>query len=86
MQDGLVQRVVTFLAGALAGGLAVWALNDGAAADRYAIAAAGRTIAVLDTRTGQVQTFERSGEAGILTYRGVDSRRLHLARRERAEP
>ena len=65
----------------LISGLAVaWATSKGADRSRYTVAAAGDVIAVLDTNTGQLQTFAKPPDAKYFSFIGADSRRAALER------
>lgn len=65
----------------LISGLAVaWATTKGADRSRYAVASAGDVVTVLDTNTGQLQTFAKTPDAKYFTFVGADSRRAALER------
>jgi hypothetical protein len=86
MRAALIQGAATLLAGlAVASGL-VRGASALARLDRFAIASADGVIAVLDTRTGLVQTFERPGTGRAFAFVGADSRNLALKREAEAQP
>ena len=65
----------------LISGLALtWAISRDTDRSRYVLASSGDVVAVLDTLTGQVQTFGKAGDAKYFTYVGADSRRAALER------
>jgi hypothetical protein len=69
---------------AIAAGI-VWAAGNVALRLRYTAVAVGDTVAVVDERTGSVQTFERSKQPpNQFAYVGTDSRALARDRAEAA--
>jgi hypothetical protein len=65
----------------LIGSVAItWALLKNADRSRYTAAPAGDVIAVLDTHTGQLQTFQKGPDVKHFIYVGADSRRSALER------
>jgi hypothetical protein len=61
----------------------IWAAGSLALRMRYMAVAVGELVAVVDERTGSVQTFERSKQPPYhFTYLGTDGR---IMARERAE-
>jgi hypothetical protein len=65
----------------LISGLAVaWALSKDTDRSRYTLASAGDVVAVLDTLTGQLQTFAKAPDGKYFAFVGADSRRAALER------
>ena len=83
MRDTLFGGLSMILAGiAIAVGI-VWAVGNAANSSRYSAVAVGDLVAVVDERTGSVQTFERSKQPPYgFSYLATDSR---AASRERAD-
>jgi hypothetical protein len=57
-----------------------WALTRDPDRSRYMAAPVGDVITVLDTLTGQLQTFVKTPDANHFVYVGADSRRAAMER------
>ena len=64
----------------IAGVVIGWALIKNADRSRYTVASVGDGIAVLDTHTGQLQTFAKGPDSKYFIFVGADSRRAALER------
>jgi hypothetical protein len=64
----------------LCGVLITWALFRTPDRSRYAVAPAGDVVVVLDTYTGQLQTFAKAADSGRFVFVGADSRKAALER------
>lgn len=85
MRDVVIQSVAIVVAGVALAAAMVRGAQVIANSGRYALVQSGESVAVLDTRNGLLQTFERSDQAPhVFRYIGNDSRNLHLGRIERA--
>jgi hypothetical protein len=81
MRDAYIYAVAIVLAGAAVGiGISQGAEEFALRRNRYAIAAVGNTVAVLDVRNGHVQTFRRT--QGLFLYQGTDSRGIAEKRQD----
>lgn len=76
MRDVLVQGAAIVIASLVLALAMLRAAEQIAGADRYGVTTAGDSVLVLDRRTGQLQTFERSD--GYYRFVGADSRRLQI--------
>lgn len=62
-------------------GLAIaWAVTKIPDRSRYAVATAGDNVLVIDSHTGQLQTFIKGPDGNHFIYVGADSRRAALER------
>jgi hypothetical protein len=77
MRDVLVQGAAIVIASLVLALALLRAADQIAGADRYGVTTAGDSVLVLDRKSGQLQTFERSGD-GYYRFVGADSRRLQI--------
>ena len=77
MRDVMVQAAAIVIASLVLALAMLRAAEQIAGVERYGVTTAGESVLVLDRRTGQLQTFERTGD-GYYRFVGADSRRLQI--------
>lgn len=75
-----MRDMILGLAIVISGVAVAWALTRDPDRSRYAMASAADAVMVLDTHTGQLQTFVKPADSKFYVYAGADSRRLALER------